>query len=227
MFVGHFSAALVAKAIEPRARLWPLVIASQTMDLAWAAFMSLGIETAQLDPTLPGNPLVLTMSSYSHSLVGAGALAAVGWALTKTAGASTRVAGAVAAVVLSHWFLDVLVHRADMTVFPLGTRFGIGLWNSPQLELVVELGLVGIASAAWAWRMGRQEAGVGRPIALLLALYLLAASQMLPSPAVSATGVAALLVPIVGFVTILARFADRPPLSARRHLEQVASSGPT
>lgn len=53
MVVGHFSAALTAKAIEPRARLWPLVIACQAMDLAWAAFMSLGIETARRDPTLP------------------------------------------------------------------------------------------------------------------------------------------------------------------------------
>ena len=35
MFVGHYSAALAAKAVEPRAPLWTYVIGCQLMDVGW------------------------------------------------------------------------------------------------------------------------------------------------------------------------------------------------
>lgn len=41
-------------------------------------------------------------------------------------------AGAVvlALGVVSHWFLDVLMHRPDMPVLPRGPYLGLALWNS-------------------------------------------------------------------------------------------------
>jgi hypothetical protein len=49
-------------------------------------------------------------------------------------------AGAVlAALVVSHWVLDVATHRPDMPVTPWGaTRLGLGLWNSIPATLLVE-----------------------------------------------------------------------------------------
>ena len=45
----------------------------------------------------------------------------------------------IAAVVLSHWVLDVVAHRPDMPVTINGSlRLGLGLWNSPAATFIVE-----------------------------------------------------------------------------------------
>ena len=49
-------------------------------------------------------------------------------------------AGAVmlGAIVISHWFLDVIAHRPDMPVFLKGPYLGLGLWNSVPASIIVE-----------------------------------------------------------------------------------------
>ena len=43
---------------------------------------------------------------------------------------------------MSHWFLDAVVHRPDLLLFPGGTaRIGLGLWNSPAGAVLVESGI--------------------------------------------------------------------------------------
>ncbi|HEY2750302.1 hypothetical protein [Phenylobacterium sp.] len=59
MFVGHYSAALAAKAAEPRAPLWSYVVGCELLDVGWATLILAGVEKARVDPTLPGSPLVL------------------------------------------------------------------------------------------------------------------------------------------------------------------------
>jgi len=44
--------------------------------------------------------------------------------------------------VLSHWFLDLIVHQPDLPLYPDGLKLGLGLWNHPMVELAVELVLV-------------------------------------------------------------------------------------
>jgi hypothetical protein len=45
----------------------------------------------------------------------------------------------LAALVLSHWLLDVISHRPDMPIWPGGgPRIGLGLWYSLPATLVVE-----------------------------------------------------------------------------------------
>ncbi len=40
---------------------------------------------------------------------------------------------------VSHWFLDLLVHRPDLPVVPGGaTRLGFGLWNYPVVATLIE-----------------------------------------------------------------------------------------
>jgi len=47
--------------------------------------------------------------------------------------------------VVSHWFLDLLVHRPDLPLTPgESTRVGLGLWNSLGVTLVLELAVFGI-----------------------------------------------------------------------------------
>jgi hypothetical protein len=48
----------------------------------------------------------------------------------------------IAAIVVSHWVLDWIVHRPDLPLFPGDPgRHGLGLWNCVPASLGVEFGL--------------------------------------------------------------------------------------
>ena len=82
MLFGHYSAAFLAKAAEPRLPLWSLAIAVQFVDVLWAVCVLFGIEHLRIDAALASNPLDLYDMPYTHSLVGA-----LGWAALATAAA--------------------------------------------------------------------------------------------------------------------------------------------
>jgi hypothetical protein len=153
-----------------------LLLAAQLVDVAWAAFILLGIERFHLDPSLPSNPLVLDHMPYTHSLVatvGWAALAGVAVAAT-VRGDAVRAAVATALVVCSHWALDVIVHRPDMTVLGPEPRLGLALWNRPVLAFVVEIAcLVGAAAyAATRPHVGAEaRRAVARGVAVLVVLH--------------------------------------------------------
>lgn len=140
MFLGHFGLGLAAKRASSKTSLGTLWMAAQFLDLIWPIFLLLGIERVEIDP---GNTVVtpLDFVSYplSHSLLGA-----AGWAflfaglywLLRRNGAGTFV---VLLLVLSHWFLDAIVHRPDLPLYPGSSRMiGFGLWNSRSATLLVE-----------------------------------------------------------------------------------------
>ena len=54
-----------------------------------------------------------------------------------------------AAVVLSHWFLDLLVHVPDLTIAGNPPKLGFGLWNYPAIEMTLELTI--IIGALWLY----------------------------------------------------------------------------
>ena len=150
MFVGHYSAALAAKAAEPRAPLWALVAGCQLMDIGWSGLVMVGVEKMKIDPNLPGSPLDLYFMPYTHSLpgslawsVGAAVLARVILRLP------ARAALFIGLAVFSHWLLDLLVHRPDLALWFGGPKVGLGLWNYPLPEMALELGLVAMAGGAW------------------------------------------------------------------------------
>ena len=182
MFVGHYAAALAAKAAQPKAPLWTYVLGAQLVDVAWSGLVLAGVEKLSLDPSLPGSPLVLFHMPYTHSLPGA-----VVWAVAAGLVASfllklPRAAGiAVGLVVLSHWGLDFLVHRPDLLFG--GPKVGLGWWNYPAPEQVVEIGLLGLAAAAWGWRRGLQgHGGWAAPLFVTLLLALQLVNILGPAP---------------------------------------------
>ena len=157
MFVGHYAASLAAKAIEPRAPLWTYVIGAQLIDIGWGVLVMAGVEKVRIDPSLPGSSLDLYHMPYTHSLP-----AVVLWSL---AGALAvrfvlrlpmRAAVFVGLAVFSHWILDLLVHRPDLELWFGGGKVGFGLWNYPVPEQAVEIGLLALGAAAWAWLRGRK-----------------------------------------------------------------------
>ena len=50
----------------------------------------------------------------------------------------------LALLVISHWILDVVTHRPDMPLTPVGeARYGLGLWSSLPGTLVAEFAVFG------------------------------------------------------------------------------------
>ncbi len=141
MFIGHYAVAFAGKRIAPEVSLGTLFLAGQFADLLWPTLVLLGIESFVISAPESGvTPLVFTHYPYSHSLlmlVAWGVLFAfVYWALKRG-----RVIALVtlAALVVSHWFLDFLVHRPDMPVTIGGDgKYGMSLWNSMPATLALE-----------------------------------------------------------------------------------------
>ncbi|HEY6066979.1 MAG TPA: hypothetical protein VIY96_12550 [Thermoanaerobaculia bacterium] len=140
MFVGHFGVGLAAKRAAPRLSLGTLFLAVQWADLLWPVLLLLGLEHVRIVPGLMRtSALDFTDYPISHSLV-----SLVGWGLL-FAGAygmrrrDPRGAAVLGLCVVSHWPLDVLMHRPDMPLAPgVGVRLGLGLWNSVPATLLVE-----------------------------------------------------------------------------------------
>src|SRR5512137_1303143 len=115
MFLGHFGLALAAKRASPRTSLGTLVAAAQWIDLVWPALVLAGVEIVRIDP---GNtrvtPLDFESFPWTHSLLLVAAWSALlgGAYLLRTR--NRRGALVVAALVVSHWVLDAVVHRPDL-----------------------------------------------------------------------------------------------------------------
>jgi hypothetical protein len=211
MFLGHFAVAYAAKRAAPRTSLGTLFVAVQWADLLWPALVLLGVEHVAIVPgDTAATPLEFVSYPYSHSLI-----ALLGWALVLGGlyyGLRRDRAGAwvVALGVLSHWVLDVIVHRADMPVLLGGPKVGLGLWNAPVVEMVLELAMFAVGLALYLTTT-RATDRTGRYATWALAAVLLAAylSSALgpPPPSVAAIAWVGL---IAGWLTVLwAYWADR------------------
>ncbi len=146
MFIGHYGVALAAKPGAPRVSLGTLILAAQFLDLIWPIFLLLGIEHVRIDPgNMAATPLDFYDYPYTHSLG-----AVCGWAIALgilyfVIRRYARGAVVVGVCVVSHWFLDAIVHRPDLLVFPGGqTRVGFGMWNSLSATIAVELGSLAV-----------------------------------------------------------------------------------
>jgi hypothetical protein len=175
MLIGHYSAAFLAKAAEPRLPLWSLAIAVQLVDVLWAGCVLFGVEHLRIDPRLASNPLDLYDMPYTHSLVGV-----LGWASLAAAAAFAWQRSGVAALVVgaavaSHWIADWLVHRPDLLLWSGSTKHGLALWNFPWVALALELAL--LAASAGVWLRTRHVTGGERRRALRF-VALLAAAQI-------------------------------------------------
>ena len=151
MFIGHMAPAFAARAITSEApKLGTLFIAAQLVDIAFFILVLGGIEHLRMVPGITAmNPLDLYDMPYTHSLVGTAAWA-FGFAILVAVLLRNAVAATWAAlVVMSHWLLDWVSHRPDMTITPAGEKIGLGLWNYPVAAIGVELALFGLAF--WWW----------------------------------------------------------------------------
>lgn len=156
MFIGHYAPALVAAALPRAPRLGPLVLAAMLVDFVLFVFVLLGVEHLSIQPGLTAmSPYDLWDVRWSHSLWGT-----LGWAAgfavaVKFVTRDARAGWIGAAVVVSHWLLDLVVHPPDLTLIGTGPRYGWGLWDHPLVAMPLELLL---AFTAFAFYVNRTRA---------------------------------------------------------------------
>jgi hypothetical protein len=192
MFIGHFALAFAGKRAAPAVSLGTLFLAGQFADLLWPTLLVLGYEKVEIDP---GNTLVTPLNfvsyPYSHSLVMVLVWAAV-FALVYrfVKGSRPAAIATLAALVFSHYVLDVITHRPDLPVTIGGsTRLGLSLWNYPGTTLAVESAMFIIGSAIYA-SVTRERDRAGRigflALIVVLAAFHFAALYGPPPPSTAA-----------------------------------------
>lgn len=169
MFIGHYAPAFIAAAATRRTvTLGPLFVAAQLVDLAFMCFVLVGIEHLRLVPGITAmNPMDLYDMPITHSLLGAVTFGIGFGFLIWLARRDLLAASIGAAVVISHWFLDLLVHRPDLTLAGSPPKLGFGLWNYPLIEMPLEALLV---FGSFAWFLRRTRGPIGWAIALGVAM---------------------------------------------------------
>ena len=206
MFIGHFALGFAAKRVEPRLSLAVLFVAAQFADLLWPLLVALGLEQVRIDP---GNtavtPLDFVSYPYSHSLLLLCIWGIVLAALVRlkpdattestsyVASGISRTSFVIAALVVSHWFLDFFTHRPDMPLYPGGPKVGLGLWNSVPATIAVEFAM--FAVGLWIYvRATRPRDAEGRwgfvTLAAFLAFVYVANVFGPPPPSVTAIWIA-------------------------------------
>jgi len=141
MLLGHYGVAFAAKRAIPGTSLGTLTLAAQLLDEIWPILLVAGVEQVRIVPGLmAANPLDFVYYPFTHSLA-----AALFWSLflgaTYFAIRRNRRSAVIAgALVLSHWILDLPMHRPDLQLWPgSNVRVGLGAWRSIPLTIVLEL----------------------------------------------------------------------------------------
>ena len=172
MFIGHFAPAFVAAAAYSRGpKLGTYFLAAQLIDWGFFALAIVGVEKMRIDPAATVMvPFDLHFYPFTHSLAGAGAWAlAFGlivliWHRDALAGLLTGL------VVVSHWVLDWVVHAPDLTLAGGSEKFGLGLWNHPEIAMPLE---IGITLAAFFFYLAKSRGPIAQPLLLIIALLAL------------------------------------------------------
>lgn len=190
MFLGHFGVGFGAKAVAPEPSLGTLFLAAQFIDLLWPTLLLLEVERARIEPGITKvTPLDFTYYPFSHSLLAvlcwAALFAGAYWLLRRTA----RGAAVLAVAVVSHWFLDLVVHRPDLPLIPGGTRFlGLGLWSNLGATVAAELAIFWLG--LWLYlraTVARDAVGRWAPWALVAFLLAVYAANLFGDPPPSVT----------------------------------------
>lgn len=163
MFIGHFGIGLGAKAVEPKVSLGALFLAAQFIDLLWPSLLLLGVEHVAISPGITNvAPLDFVHYPISHSLLMSMFWGVVVGGLFYLVRKNRKGAVLLGLLVVSHWFLDLIVHRPDLPLAPgVATKVGLGLWYSFAGTLVVE-GILFIAGASLYLKKTTAKNNIGK-----------------------------------------------------------------
>jgi len=194
MFIGHFGAGFAGKKFSETASLGTYFMAAQWIDLIWPILLLLGIEKMEIDPGVSAvTPLDFNYYPFSHSLIGVivwGILFGLVYFLIKK---NYKTAVILGLLVVSHWFLDLLVHIPDLPIFPgEGIKVGLGLWNSLTATLIVEGSIFAFGVYLYyKTTKAKNKSGTYSLIGLIVFLLLIYISNLIgpPPESVEAIGI--------------------------------------
>ncbi len=141
MFIGHFGIANAAAAALPQVP--PLIIYAGVSfpDLLWAPLVLAQRERVKMDPADPLQSRIdFQAYPFSHSLGLTNLIALVPAGLIALATHSFLNGAVFVLASISHWLLDVVVHRRDLPLWGFGRdrRVGWGLWLHPGAAFALE-----------------------------------------------------------------------------------------
>ena len=139
MVLGHFGFGLGAKKFAPRLSLGWIFLAVEFADILWPDLILLKVEKVEIQPENAHFPFNFIYYPFTHSLLMLllwGALfGLVYWLIRK----DRQSALVLAICVCSHWFLDLVVHRPDLPLYPGDSpMYGFGVWDWPVITAVIE-----------------------------------------------------------------------------------------
>ena len=211
MFIGHFGVGFGAKKFAPEVSLGFLFLAAQFIDLLWPTLLLLGLEHVVISPGITkATPLDFIDYPISHSL-----LMVIFWGIllgfiTRLFIKNFKIPVIIFLAVVSHWFLDLIVHRPDLPVIPGNPLLlGFGLWNLPYISFTLE-GIIFLAGLYYYYNVTSAKNKFGKYglIALIVILIVIQIGNMLGSapPDVSAIAWAGQL---QWLFVVLAFFTDK------------------
>jgi hypothetical protein len=134
MYIGHVGAALGAKRVRRSIGLVVLLVATYTPDWVDAGLCLAGLN----------NPVGM----LSHSIPAIALFTILGFAAYATGTRDWRAALVVAAVILSHMFLDWITGYKP--TWPGGPMIGLHLYDHPIADFIVEGGVIVIGALLYA-----------------------------------------------------------------------------
>jgi hypothetical protein len=178
MFIGHYGAGFAGKKFSKSASLGTYFMAAQWVDLIWPILILLGIEKVEIEPGISSvTPLNFSYYPFTHSLAGVLVWAILFGTIYYYIKKNYKTSIILGLLVLSHWFLDLLVHIPDLPIFPgAGIKVGFGLWNSFAATLIVE-GLVFAAGLYFYLKTTKSKNKIGTfalwgLVVFLVAIYI-------------------------------------------------------
>ena len=164
MFVGHYAVSLVLKRVEKKASLGLLFLAVQLVDVVFFPLVLLGIERLNVvENFTQSTHFELEYLPYTHSLLASFLWAGFIYGIYRVIPPRNKsVALVMGVAVLSHWFLDVVVHTPDLPLWSdASTKLGFGLWNNAIATYTLEAGLLVVG--LWMYlRSTRASGATGR-----------------------------------------------------------------
>ncbi len=122
--VGHLSSAFLIKSKFKEVPFWTLLFASEAVELVWFILnlnligLNEPLEITKINlPFLYIGDMLLVQHIVSHSLMGAILIGLITSLILKFWVKSRGIFLAISLAVTGHWFLDLLVHDADLPVF--------------------------------------------------------------------------------------------------------------
>ena len=184
MNIGHYGVSLALKKTDKTINLGLLFFAAQFVDILWAVLVLLGIERAEIVPGITAaNPIDYVYYPISHSLVTSILWAGAFYLLfrilpVKSGSQRSKVALVMGVAVLSHFFLDLIIHRPDLPLsLGASSKVGLGLWDFVLASYMVE-GLIFFIGLWLYMRATKGETFVGKYGMLIFAAFLFITNLM-------------------------------------------------